>query len=131
MLTWTRFNATVETILERIDDTIERYLALKLAMGLWIAIAVPVFLVWMISQKNVVTTFDLRFIIAGDILLFALWVALTVYFHIRNRRELAQVERDEQASIEAWQQRTGDEYFCGLHGWVPMSHFPCSGLRKD
>jgi hypothetical protein len=91
MVTWTQVKATVEATVERLDDIIERFLALKLAMGLWGAVAVPTFLVWLIEQKNTIRAADMLFLIIGDASVFFVWATLTVFFHIRKKR----VEKSE------------------------------------
>ncbi len=95
MVTWQHINATIDAAIEQLDDIVERSLALKLAMGLWAAIAVPTFLVWMIEQQSTISAADRLFLIMGDALLFAVWATLTVFLHIRNHHERVQESEHE------------------------------------
>ena len=89
------FNAIVEVGIERFDRIIERSLALTLCIGLWGAVAVPTFLIWMIEQKNTAHTSDIVTFVIADALLLLIRATLTVCFHIRNRHSRVQESEHE------------------------------------
>jgi hypothetical protein len=77
---------SIQCQIERINDVLERYIALELLLGLCIACAVPVLPVWMIEQKQSLRAGDWQFIIIGDVLLYLAWAALLVFSAIWRRR---------------------------------------------
>ena len=75
--TW--FNEQVENAIERADTIIERFILLKLALGL-LAVAIPIVgVLWLISQRNALTSTDIVISAIAGTVLYWLYVAIALY----------------------------------------------------
>ncbi len=96
-LTRTFGHPAIQCQIERINDVLERCIALELLLGLCIACAVPALLVWMVEQKQSLSASDWQFIIIGDVLMYLAWSVLTVISAIWRRRHPETGEEIEEA----------------------------------